>query len=177
MEDGEKKLPQGINLDICFEDYNLIRPNFIPEYTEYQIDGLKVYLNHIKYFLDKKKDFNRDHLMILKLGINKVKRSEFNDMSLMIPIIIDLMHFIDLIKVDLFDKKSKDFIKVYYGWSFIKDLRKSFGGKINNINVSEKFISVFLDTYINIESKHDSSDDVTTVIDDSVIISPLKGNN
>ena len=115
--------------------------------------------------------------MILKLGINKVKRSEFNDMSLMIPIIIDLMNFIDLIKVDLFDKKSKDFIKVYYGWSFIKDLRKSFGGKINNINVSEKFISVFLNTYINIESKHDSSDDVTTVIDDLVIISPLKGNN
>ena len=143
-KDGEKKLPQGINLDICFEDYNLIRPNFIPEYTEYQIDGLKVYLNHIKYFLDKKKDFNRDHLMILKLGINKVKRSEFNDMSLMIPIIIDLMNFIDLIKVDLFNKKSKDFIKVYYGWSFIKDLRKSFGGKINNINVSEKFISDIL---------------------------------
>ena len=45
------------------------------------------------------------------------------------------------------------------------------------INVSEKFISVFLNTYINIESKHDSSDDVTTVIDDLVIISPLKGNN
>ena len=36
---------------------------------------------------------------------------------------------------------------------------------------------IFLNTYINIESKHDSSDDVTTVIDDLVIISPLKGNN
>ena len=129
MEDGEKKLPQGINLDICFEDYNLIRPNFIPEYTEYQIDGLKVYLNHIKYFFDKKKDFNRDHLMILKLGINKVKRSEFNDMSLMIPIIIDLMNFIDLIKVDLFDKKSKDFIKVYFEsltFCFNKDSNKAY---------------------------------------------------
>jgi len=35
--DNNKKLPQRINLDICFEDYNLIRPNFIPEYTEYQL--------------------------------------------------------------------------------------------------------------------------------------------
>ena len=34
-ENDNKKFRERINLDICFEDYHLIRPNFIPKYTDF----------------------------------------------------------------------------------------------------------------------------------------------
>ena len=120
---------------------------YIVPYSDYQLDGLKEFLRCIRFFLDRKKDF-KDKMQILKIVINQVEKSSYNDMTAIIPIIIDFMNN----NQEIYRSKSKQFNRSNFNWEFMLKIRKAFYGDDINSDVVN-FLRNYLSNYSIDESK------------------------
>ena len=119
----------------------------IVPYSDYQLDGLKEFLRCIRFFLDRKKDF-KDKMQILKIVINQVEKSSYNDMTAIIPIIIDFMNN----NQEIYRSKSKHLNHNNFNWKFILKIQKTFYDDDINSDVVN-FLRNYLSNYSIDESK------------------------